>query len=292
MAPSSNPLTVVSATVPRDVVATLLDALAEQGLACAAWEDAACATGRVDVFLDDPSAVDATSRTIEAAAQELGQAVHPTVAALPAQDWAESWKRFFHVQHVSARVVIRPSWEPYTAAPGDCVIDLDPGMSFGTGHHETTRACLLFLDQLSAADAGRSVLDAGCGSGILALAARKLGFKPVTAFDNDPDAVAIARENAGLNGVTDIAWHMGDVATAALTADVVVANILASVLIQYAAHLAAAVRPGPAGALVVSGILDGQYPVVRAAFEAQGFAETQNLLLGEWRSGLFQRRAL
>jgi len=285
----NNPLTVVSAAVPRGAIEALLEALFEQGWNVSSWEDVARAEGRVDLFLEDPSATDAASRALEADGLAVGLTLHPTVAALPVEDWAESWKRFFHVQHVSERVVIRPSWEPYAAKPGECVIDLDPGMSFGTGHHETTRACLLFLDQLSAADAGRSVLDAGCGSGILALAARKLGFSPVTAFDNDPDAVAIARENAGLNGVTDIAWHVGDVATAALTADVVVANILASVLIQYAAPLAAAVRPGPAGALVISGILDGQYAAVRAAFKAQGFAETQNLLLGEWRSGVLTR---
>ena len=232
MPPMDKPLTVVSAAVPRDAVEALLDMLAEQGWNVSSWEDAARADGRVDLFLEDPSAADAASRALEADGLAVGLTLHPTVAALPVEDWAESWKRFFHVQHVSTRVVIRPSWEPYAAKPGECVIDLDPGMSFGTGHHETTRACLIFLDQLAAECAARSVLDAGCGSGILALAARKLGFGRVAAFDNDPDAVEIARANAAVNGVTDIAWQVCELAACAQTADVVVANILAPVLIQ------------------------------------------------------------
>ena len=291
MPPMDKPLTVVSAAVPRGSIEALLEALFEQEWNVSSWEDVARDDGRVDLFLEDPSAADAASRALEADGLAVGLTLHPTVAALPIEDWAESWKRFFHVQHVSERVVIRPSWEPYTAKPGECVIDLDPGMSFGTGHHETTRACLIFLDQLAAECAARSVLDAGCGSGILALAARKLGFGRVAAFDNDPDAVEIARANAAVNGVTDIAWQVCDLAACAQTADVVVANILAPVLIQDAGEVAAAVVRGPEGTLVVSGILDSQYAGVRAAYEAQGFVEARNLLLGEWRSGLFRRRA-
>jgi ribosomal protein L11 methyltransferase len=282
-------LTVVSAVAPRAALETLLDLLAAQEWNAAAWEDAARSDGRVDVFLTDPAAADGARGALEAAGAALGLALRPTVAALPAEDWAESWKRFFHVMRVSERVVIRPSWEACASRPGDCVIVLDPGMSFGTGHHETTRACLMFLDQLAAEDAGRSVVDAGCGSGILALAARKLGFTPVAAYDNDAEAVAIARANAAANDVGDIAWRVCDLADATDAADVVIANILAPVLVRHADRLAASVRPGARGALILSGILDSQYAEVRAAYAARGFVEKRGLLLGEWRSGIFER---
>jgi len=308
-------LTVVSAEVPRAAVDALIEALAEAGVSASSWDDVESANSRLSSFL--PAAADApgTCQAFVAAGCALGLDLHPTVATLPEQDWAESWKRFFRVQRVSERIVIRPTWEPYEPQPGDCVVDLDPGMSFGTGNHATTQACLQFLDalaleyvqelrgrkgragppdpphlivaagttrSLSASTFGgsggpalpgcmrnnghkffgndlesirRRVLDMGCGSGILAIAARKLGFAEVAAFDNDPDAVAIARENAADNG-TGVVFEVCDLAQNTRQADVVVANILAPVLIAHAGVIAAAVKsmqestcfraPGPA----------------------------------------------
>jgi ribosomal protein L11 methyltransferase len=272
--------------VPRDRLDALLDLLSDSPFPATAFEDVLLGTSRVDVFLADPDEAPAATAAVAVAGRTLGLDLHPATRVLPVQDWAESWKRFFHVERVSDRVVVRPTWEPYAARPGECVIDLDPGMSFGTGQHGTTRACLQFLDRLSAASPRRSVLDMGCGSGILAIAAVKLGFAPVQAFDNDPDAVAIARDNAALNGVS-IGFETCDLVANQARADVVVANILAPVLIQAAAPIAAAVRPG--GALVISGILDSQYADVLTAFARQGFAEHANILLDEWRSGWLVR---
>ena len=281
-------LQVVSAEVPRDVSDALLDALAERGHAPTAWDDVERNVSRIDLFLEDAAAVPTACCALTDAGVELGLALRPVVTTLPDQDWAESWKRFFHVLRVSDRVVIRPTWEPYAPAPGDCVVDLDPGMSFGTGYHGTTRACLVFLDQLAAEDTQRRVLDMGCGSGILAIAARKLGFVDVAGFDIDPDAVAIARENALANGV-QVELDTCDLTQNRRQAEVVVANILAPVLIQQAAAIAAAVAPGSLNALILSGILDTQYADVREAYEARGFSEVRNLRIDEWRSGLFTR---
>jgi len=187
--------------------------------------------------------------------------------------------------------VVRPSWEAYEAKPGERVITLDPGLSFGTGKHATTQACLKFLDTLAAGNPQRSVLDMGCGSGILAIGAKLLGFVEVRGFDNDPDCIQVSNENAAINGVA-IPFSLDDLSHPHASADVVVANILAPVLIQFAAQVAGSVAPGPQSRLVVSGILDEQYAAVRAAYEAQGLVEVESLLIENWRSGLFRRSAL
>ncbi len=217
-----------------------------------------------------------------------------TQTALPEKDWSQAWKAFFHVDRVSERIVIRPSWEPYTPTPGDCVIQIDPGMSFGTGQHETTRGCLRFLDTLLSG--GLPVpppgfLDLGCGSGILAMAAAKLGCQPVLALDIDEEAVAIAAENIAINGCQDrIRVTTGDVACLALEHpfEIVAANILAPVLIEHAASIAAAVAQG--GTLLLAGILSTQYEAVRAAYLPLGFEECQSVPDGEWTSGQLRKR--
>lgn len=278
-------LTVVSAVLPSaesaDVLLELLDG---ERWTPTIWEDIETRQARLEVFLEDPAAADGVEAELRALAAVAGLELTLERGTLPAADWAEAWKRFFHVEHISERVVIRPSWEPYTPAPNEVVITLDPGMSFGTGRHPTTRACLQLLDTLATGDLSRPVLDMGCGSGILAIAARKLGFSHVRGFDYDPDAVAVARENAQLNGL-DIPFETRDLAANLDQGAVVLANILGPVLIDYAAEVACAVQPG--GALIASGILESLYPQVRAAFEAHGLREVRNLLIGEWRSGLF-----
>ena len=159
-------------------------------------------------------------------------------------------------------------------------------MSFGTGKHPTTRACLEMLDTLAVGDLSRPVLDMGCGSGILSIAAKKLGFTHVRGFDYDADAVVVAKENAELNDVI-VPYETRDLANNLDQGAVVLANILGPVLIEYAAEVTCAVLPG--GALVASGILDTLYPEVKAAFEKYGLQEVSSRLIGEWRSGLFTR---
>jgi len=281
-------LTVVSAEVSAAWVDAMLDALSVQPFTPTAWEDVERGTCCIDIFLEDAAAAAEVCDRVRETGAAFGLALAPVVSPLAREDWTESWKRFFHVEHVSPRVVIRPVWECYTAQPGEVVIDIEPGMSFGTGRHGTTRACLEFIDQISGQRAGRSMLDMGCGSGILAIGAAKLGFHPVRGFDNDPDAVAIARDNARLNGV-EMELDVCDLADNVRRADLVVANILAPVLIRQADGIARAVLPGPNGALVISGILEAQYPDVRAAFERFGFHEQTSRTIEGWRSGWLQR---
>lgn len=249
-------------------------------------ESNACA---IEVFFEDLGQADEIKAGLTNAAALMDISLDFTLSTMAQSDWAESWKRFFHVEHISERVVIRPSWESYTAQPGERVITLDPGMSFGTGKHATTKGCLILLDQLAAENPERDFLDMGCGSGILTIGAHLLGFQSVRGFDNDPDCVRIARENAELNGL-DLPFYLSDLEKPHPAVAVVTANILASVLIQFAPTIAASVRQGSESRLVLSGILDTQYTAVKECFEALGFVELRNILIEEWRSGVFLRR--
>jgi len=170
------------------------------------------------------------------------------------------------------------------------VVEIDPGMSFGTGQHATTLFCLGVLD--SEAKPGRrlSVLDAGCGSGILAIAASKLGYGPIGAFDYDPDAVAVAKENIRKNGISNVSPTVDDAALYRGCADgydLVCANILGHLLKAYRHNIASWVKPG--GLLALSGILTTEFDGVAGAFSELGFAEIRRGTLREWTGGLFRR---
>lgn len=280
-------ITVVSTALPSSEAAEcLLELLDADAFTPTVWEDIETKAVRLDIFLEEAAAADAVSEAVQQTAALAGIAVEITRDTLPAADWSEAWKRFFHVEHITDRITIRPSWEDYTPRADEVVITLDPGMSFGTGKHPTTRACLEMLDTLAVGDLSRPVLDMGCGSGILSIAAKKLGFTHVRGFDYDADAVAVAKENAELNDVI-VPYETRDLANNLDQGAVVLANILGPVLIEYAAEVTCAVLPG--GALVASGILDTLYPEVKAAFEKYGLQEVSSRLIGEWRSGLFTR---
>ena len=279
-------ITVVSAKVPAAAAQPLADWLAEQEIFASTWEDREGGPSRVEIFLEDPAGADEAAASIVAAGRAVGLELVPAVGTLKAEDWSESWKRFFSVVHVSPHLVVRPPWEDYNPAPGERVLVLDPGMSFGTGKHATTQACMGFLDELAQANPRRDVLDVGCGSGILSIAAAKLGFAPVRGIDNDEDAVRIAGENAAANGV-EAAFQTQDLAVCDLQATVVVANVLAPVLVKFAASIARCVRRVPGNALILSGILETQYDEVRDTYVALGFREVKNILVGEWKTGLF-----
>ena len=280
-------ITVVSAEVPQSAAQPLADWLAEQEIFASTWEDREGGPSRVEIFLEDPSGAEEAAASIVAAGRAVGLELKPTIGTLKAEDWSESWKRFFSVVHVSPHLVVRPPWEDYTPSQGEKVLVLDPGMSFGTGKHATTQACMGFLDELAQADPRRDVLDVGCGSGILSIAAAKLGFQSVRGIDNDEDAVRIAGENAAANGV-EAAFQTQDLAVCDLQATVVVANVLAPVLIQFAESIARCVRRVPGNALILSGILETQYDEVRDTYVALGFREVKNILVGEWKTGMFQ----
>jgi len=213
-----------------------------------------------------------------------------TLRLMPGADWAESWKAHFRARRVSDRVVIKPSWESWKTRPGDCVIELDPGMSFGTGQHATTRSCLRLMDPLIARHPGSSLLDVGCGSGILSIAAARLGCHPVTAIDNDSAAVRIARDNIHHNGMTrHIRCRVADLLRMPSPGrhDIVVANVLAGILETAAPRLTKWVHPG--GHLILSGILTTQYPAVRQAYRKHGYRAVRSHTDGEWTTGWFRK---
>jgi len=188
------------------------------------------------------------------------------VAVVPDQDWGEAWKQGLEPL-VIGRAFVRPSWIAAATPPGMAEIVLDPGMAFGTGTHPTTSLCLAALSDLLAARPGARVLDVGTGSGLLAIAARKLGAGEVAGNDNDPIAVRVARENAALNGV-ELDLNERGVGEQRGPFDLVLANILANTLVELAPALAAQLAPG--GVVLLSGILTPQEEEVRAAYLAAG----------------------
>lgn len=220
----------------------------------------------------------------------LGEA---EIRRLPDKNWKESYKEHFRSWNFG-RLHWVPVWEKssFTLPAGDAVLWLDPGMAFGTGNHETTR---LVVERLVQHMAGRGtaggVIDAGCGSGILALSAAKLGFRPIWAFDNDPLAIDVSRENAVLNQLEgDVDFFVGDLTSglAGKQAGLVLANIQADVLTRFAAQLLGAVAPG--GSLVLSGILAAELEQVRSRFTAMATNwDVDSRVLGEW-SDLVLRR--
>jgi ribosomal protein L11 methyltransferase len=190
--------------------------------------------------------------------------------AAPEDEWRDAWKRYFHVVRVTPRIVIVPSWERHEAAPGDVILDLDPGRAFGTGAHASTRLCLGELDELHQIRSVGRFLDVGTGSGILAIAAAKLWPASTgVAIDIDPIAVGAARENLERNRVHSVAVSDDALAGTGGRFDLVVANIQADVLETMAPALADRVSAG--GTLILSGLLAHQAGPVAAVFEALGF---------------------
>ena len=198
-------------------------------------------------------------------------------------DWAEAWKAHFPVLRVGRRIVIRPSWLDHEAALGEVVVALDPGMAFGTGLHPTTQLCLIALEWL--ADHGRlegaRVLDVGCGSGILAIAAARLGAREVLGVDTDPIAIDATVANAALNGLDGIVTaRQGSLPTGSPPFDVVSANLIASVLVQLAPALARELKVG--GDIVASGIFEDREADVRTAFTTSLLDVGEGWDEGEW----------
>jgi ribosomal protein L11 methyltransferase len=225
----------------------------------------------------------ATKRRVEEALWHLGQIrpiAAPTFRPVAEADWTEAWKAQLEVLHIGRRIVVQPSWRDYEPAPEDIVIRLDPGMAFGTGLHPSTRLCLETIEELVRPQA--AVLDLGTGSGILAIAAAKLGAGHVLAVDNDPVAVKTARENVMANGATEaVRVVQGSLPQAPGDYDVVVVNILAKVIVEMAQQdLASRVRPG--GSLIAAGIIAGQEQGVIATLERSGLRLAGRRQMEDW----------
>ena len=228
----------------------------------------------------------------EAAVECLGD---PVVRDLGDRDWKDSYKAHFKAWQFG-RLHWVPEWEraTYRIPSDEVVLWLDPGLAFGTGNHETTRLCVERLVTFAESHPEARVIDAGCGSGILALSASLLGYRDVVGFDNDPEAVRVSEENAALNQMAGrVKFYEGDLITglAGRQGDIVMANILADVLVRFARELLAAVAPG--GTLVLSGILAQERDKVRDAFAAAapGWA-VDSRIMGEWCDVQLVRPAL
>lgn len=195
------------------------------------------------------------------------------------EEWATAWRKFFKPLRFG-RVVIKPSWEDFEAQQGDLIVEIDPGMAFGTGNHATTKLCLLVLQDYIRG--GETFLDVGTGSGILAIAAAKLGAARIVGIDIDPVAVEAARNNVARSGMEDVLRieEAGSPLAFEGTADVVVANIIPNVIIAMAEELNAKVAPG--GVLITSGIIVERAEDVRSKLEALGLRTLEQREEGEW----------
>lgn len=196
------------------------------------------------------------------------------------EDWASSWKEYFHPVRVSDHIVIKPSWEEYLHVEGDIVIELDPGMAFGTGTHHTTSMCIRCLEDTI--KAGSTVFDVGTGSGILAVAAAKLGAAHVHAVDLDPVAVRVAKENVAFNNVeSTVGVAQGDLLTGVEgKADVIVANIIADIIIKMLPDVR--MRLADKGTFIASGIIAERLSDVTEALIANGFCVDKAIEEGGW----------
>lgn len=196
------------------------------------------------------------------------------------EDWSENWKQYYKPFRIGEKLVVKPSWEPYRAAPGELVVELDPGMAFGTGTHETTFMCMELLQRHLTV--GIDVMDVGTGSGILAIAAAKLGAGRVLAVDIDPDAVRVATENIAQNGVAETVRAVrGDlVGGETLPCGLAVANIVADAICMLCAPLTRHLAVG--GLFLCSGIIREREDDVRLAVAQAGYTLVERVEKGEW----------
>jgi ribosomal protein L11 methyltransferase len=221
-----------------------------------------------------------TREDADQAILELDAALSPRYEEVVGDGWRDAWKEHYKPYAIAEGLVVRPPWEAYEAKPGEKVLELEPGRAFGTGLHETTRLVVQAIKKYASESKGKLVIDVGCGSGILALAALTLGAERAIAIDNDPDVIDVTRENAARNGLAArIDASTTDVAALSATAPLVLANIEAHVLIPMAPALIERVEPG--GLLFLSGVLVPQTQSVQAAYvDKMDVLETP--VLGEW----------
>lgn len=194
--------------------------------------------------------------------------------------WKDKWKEYFKPSHISDKIVVKPTWEEYEPEEGELVIEIDPGMAFGTGTHETTSMCVKALDKYM--KPGMKVLDAGCGSGILSIAAAKLGAGDAFGVDIDEEAFRVSKENFELNGVADVARaEYGDVTKGiGYTADIVIANLMAELLCMISGGVAKHLNKD--GIFISSGILNEKEDMVKTAYDEAGFKVIEVMHDGEW----------
>jgi len=267
------------------------------GVASSAYFDLEAKTSRVSVFLEAGkfSAASAKKEISTGLARIKGfglniGAAEVKVAKVKREDWAESWKRHFHPMEIGKKLLVKPSWSKKKPTKNQALVVLDPGLSFGTGQHPTTSFCLHQIARCHKPGTQQSFLDIGTGSGILAIAAAKLGYAPVEAFDFDPDAVRVAKENIRKNRVSDrIKITRGDITKLPMKParqfDLVCANLISNLLIAERRRIVNRVKPG--GVLVLAGILATEFAEVERAFTDVKLNLCAKTVEKEWCSGAF-----
>ena len=208
------------------------------------------------------------------------------------EDWADSWKQYYKPIKTGRRLVIVPLWEHYEPKEGETVVLMDPGMAFGTGTHETTRLCASLLE--SYVRPGCKVLDVGCGSGILAISASKLGAGSCFACDIDPIAVKVARENVAVNSTPNVRCEVSDLLRQVPASeggyDVIVANIVADIIIRMSPDVGRYMAKN--GTLIVSGIIDTRADEVISALDSYGYAVVEERFENGWYAAALRKKDL
>ena len=213
---------------------------------------------------------------------ELGLHAEVELMGVNEEDWANSWKQYYKPIKIGEKIVICPAWEQYTPAAGEIVIRMDPGMAFGTGTHETTRLVILLLEKYT--QAGQRMLDVGTGTGILAICASRLGAEICRAYDIDPTAVRVARENIKDSGLTNVTCDQSDllkqVSLEGGQYDLVCANIVADIIIRMTPDVGKYMKDD--AVLLASGIIAERCDDVIACFERNGFQIVECLTDNDW----------
>lgn len=264
-------------------------AIEQEGILPGLWDDGDTPPPErltVKAYLPNDERVEEAKMRLEAALGHMSLMYPmptPEYTLLKEEDWAEAWKAHYHPIRVGKNLLIRPLWVDYDLQPDDIELALDPGMAFGTGTHPTTQLCLLALEERM--QPGLQVLDLGCGSGILAIAAAKLGAASVLGVDTDPIAVQATVENAQQNGVAEkITAQTGSLeglVGSARRFDLIVVNILAHIIISMCGQgLGQVVRPG--GISIFSGIIDTQADELEAALRETGLEPYHRFQQGDW----------
>jgi ribosomal protein L11 methyltransferase len=249
-------------------------------------------------YFAEGSEMDAILSSLEASVVQLSEydidTGNPTfeLKEVDDEDWANAWKQYFKPIRISERLTIKPTWEQYTATPGELILELDPGMAFGTGTHATTSLCLRTLEKI--VQPGDDVIDVGTGSGILAIAASKLGARHVLAVDLDPVSISSANENVRLNGQEEqVTVKLSDLLGVlkasekgnselgvTLPVQVVVANILAEIIMLFVDDVYEILKPG--GYYIASGIITSKEADVEKALVAARFSIVDKSYDSDW----------